>query len=266
MSSDEVGSFFDREELLAGSPAKRADAILFLIENRTALVVERSHREAQKLPSEEAARDRDLAFLEAFALGRRPAPRPTVQDLERFAADWAALVPANPRLQAALVRRMGERYRLQARSIPAIRSALGMDDPDVRKAYRRLYDAPLESSFASSATPLERARWRWASFARRLESLPPFWTAFALTLTETVGATILALPIALASIGPLPGLGIIVVLGLINVLTVAYMSEAVARSGPIRQGNAYIGRVVRDYLGNMGSIVLTGGVFVLCFL
>jgi len=161
---------------------------------------------------------------------------------------------------------MGARFRLQAASIPGIRSALGMDDPDVRKAYRRLYDAPLESLYVSRSTLAERARWRWASWSRWLESLPPFWTAFALTLTETVGATILALPIALASVGPLPGVAIIVVLGLINVLTIAFMAEAVARSGEIRQGNVYFGRIVRDYLGNAGSIVLSGSLFVLCFL
>jgi hypothetical protein len=51
------------------------------------------------------------------------------------------------------------------------------------------------------------------SLDRRLESLSPFWTAFSLTLTETAGAGILALPIALAGVGPLPGLFILLILG-----------------------------------------------------
>ena len=266
MDSEELGSFFSREAVLAGSPAKRADTILFLIENRTALLADRHGRRTQRLQSEVAERDRELVFLEAFALGREPSERPSVQDLERFAAEWADLVPDNARLRAAIAHRIGERFSLHARSIPGIRSALGLDDPDVRKAYRDLYDSSLERIFASTITRAERARWRWASFNRWLESLPPFWFAFSLTLTETVGATILALPIALATIGPLPGVAIIVLLGLINVLTIAYMSEAVARSGEIRRGNAYMGRFVGDFLGNTGSIVLSVALFVLCFL
>src|SRR3712207_3270977 len=109
-------------------------------------------------------------------------------------------------------------------------------------------------------------RWAWAGLAKWLENLPPFWTAYALTLTETVGATVLALPIAVAGIGPLAGVAILVVLGVLNVLTIACISEAVSRSGTIRYGSAFIGRVVNDYLGRAGSLVLTLGLFTLCFL
>jgi amino acid permease len=106
----------------------------------------------------------------------------------------------------------------------------------------------------------------WSALAARLESLPPFWTAYSLTLTEAVGATILALPIALAAIGPLPGVAILIVLGLVNVLTVTFLAEAISRSGTIRYGSAFFGRVVADYLGRGGSLVLTIGLFVLCVL
>src|SRR3712207_8486190 len=109
-------------------------------------------------------------------------------------------------------------------------------------------------------------RWAWAGLAKWLENLPPFWTAYALTLTETVGVTILALPIAVARIGPLAGVAIMAVLGAINVLTIAFISEAVSRSGAIRYGSGFIGKVVDDYLGRAGSLVLSLGIFVLCFL
>jgi len=79
-----------------------------------------------------------------------------------------------------------------------------------------------------------RLRWAWAALAAWLEDLPPFWRAYALTLTETVGATILALPIAVAAIGPLAGVAILIVLGIVNVLTIACMAEAVSRSGNLR--------------------------------
>ena len=41
MSSDPFGGLFDRDELLAGLPARRANALLFLIESRTAHLVAR---------------------------------------------------------------------------------------------------------------------------------------------------------------------------------------------------------------------------------
>jgi amino acid permease len=95
------------------------------------------------------------------------------------------------------------------------------------------------------------------AIAGRLESLPPFWTAFALTLTETVGVGILALPIALARVGPAAGLVLLVVLGLVNVLTIAAMAESITRTGSVRYGNAFFGRVVGEYLGGLGSLVST---------
>jgi amino acid permease len=100
----------------------------------------------------------------------------------------------------------------------------------------------------------------------RLESLPPFWTAFALTLTETVGVGILALPIALAGVGPLPGVAILAVLGIVNVLTIVAMAEAVARSGAIAADDAFLGRVVRSYLGRAAALILSVGLIVECVL
>ena len=70
MSGDPFEGLLDREELLEGLPAKRADALLFLIESRTASLVARSRRAMESFLTEEAAQERELAFLEAFALGR----------------------------------------------------------------------------------------------------------------------------------------------------------------------------------------------------
>src|ERR687888_711028 len=85
-----------RDEIRAGLPARRAYALLFLIETRTAHLAARSPQTIELLPTERSERERELAFLEAFALGRDPPLRPSIQDLERFAPDWARLVPANP--------------------------------------------------------------------------------------------------------------------------------------------------------------------------
>lgn len=266
-SDDEFGGLLDRESVLAGGvPARRANTALFLIENRTAHLMAQSRQAADSLLSQQAAEERELAFLEAFAVGDDPPLRPRVQDLERYAPQWASLVPANPRIQAAIAHRLGEKYEFVRESVPRMREALGLDDPAVQRSYQRLYGQPLEGIFAERAAPADRLRWAWAALAGWLENLPPFWTVYSLTLTETLGMTILALPIALAGIGPLAGVVLLAVLGLVNVLTIAFVSEAVARSGTIRYGSGFIGRVVNDYLGSTGSIILSLGIFVLCFL
>src|SRR5918998_1173671 len=265
-SDDPFDGLLDREAVLAGLPARRASTLLYLIESRTAHLVARSREAVELFLSEENAQRRKLAFLEAFALGSEPPLRPTIRDLERYAPQWAPLVPENPRVQAAVAHRLGEKYRFTYETAPGIRAALGLGDAAVQQAYQRLYGQPIESIFVARATPGERLRWAWAGLAKWLENLPPFWTAYSLTLTETVGVTILALPIAVAGIGPLAGAVLLAVLGVINVLTIAFLAEAVARSGAIRYGSGFLGKVVDDYLGRAGSLVLSWGISVICFL
>jgi amino acid permease/predicted transcriptional regulator len=266
MAPDDMDLFPDREELLAGRPTRRADTLLFLIESRTAHLVARSRRVMEQFGTEADHDERDLAFFEAFSQGLDPPLVPTIQDLERHSGQWAPLVPYSAQVRAAVAHRLGQKYRFTHQDAPGIRRALGLDDPQVRRAYRRLYRQPLQEIFASRVAPADRLRWAWAGVGARLERLSPFWTAYSLTLTETVGATILALPIALATIGPLPGVALLVVLGFVNIVTIACMAEAVTRSGATRHGSAYLGRLVGDYLGATGSLVLSVSVFVLCLL
>jgi amino acid permease/DNA-binding transcriptional ArsR family regulator len=266
MAPDEMNLFPDREELLAGLPARRADTLLFLIESRTAHLVAQSRRAMQRFATEEDEDESELEFFGAFSQGRDPPIVPAIQDLERHSGQWAPLVARNPQVRAAVAHRLGKKYRFTHRDTPGIRRALALDDPEVRRAYRRLYRQPLEEIFVSRVPPADRLRWAQAGVGARLERLPPFWTAYSLTLTETVGATILALPIALASIGPLGGVAVLVVLGLVNIVTIGCMAEAVTRSGAIRHEGAYLGGLVGDYLGATGSLVLSGSFFLLCLL
>src|SRR5262249_39592555 len=74
---------------------------------------------------------------------------------------------------------------------------------------------------------------------------------------ETVGAGILALPIAVATIGPIAGIVILVILGIVNQLTIAAMVESVSRNGNIRYSHSFLGRVVTEYLGRVGALYLT---------
>ncbi len=258
--------FLSREEILGGLPAKRAQTLLFLIENRVGLLAAKSKRAMALFFGEENAKEIETAFLEAFSTGRTPPEPPTVRDIERFATDWVRLIPENPRVRAALACQMSKKYVLTYRDIPKIRVSLGLDEEPVQEAFQRLYNRPLAAIYRMSPRLVDRLLWTFSRFTDRIDSLPPFWTAFSLTLTETVGAAVLALPIALAKVGPVVGGLLLIGFGLVNVVTIGLMSEAIVRSGTIRYGNAFLGQVLADYLGPVASIVLSSGLGLICFL
>jgi amino acid permease len=237
--------------------------LLFAIEGRTARLVDRSRRAMAPGVTERSAEERERAFLQALAEGRDLPLQPTIQDLERYAPAWASLVPPDPAMRAAVVHAMGERYTFTARAVPALRRALGLDEAAVEQAYSRLHGRPLATVFADQLPWRERLRWRRAAASRRLETLPPAWLAFALTLTEMVGGGVLALPIALAEIGPAGAVVVLVVLGLVNVATLAAVVEAVTRDGDIRYGSTYFGRLTRSLLGDAATAALTPALLVL---
>lgn len=254
MASDE-SALFSREALMGGLSARRATTLLFAIENRTAHLAARSPRAVPILLSEHAARQRERAFLGALAQGRDVPIRPTIQDLERYAPEWADLVPDDPGMRAGVAHLLGSKHAFTSEAVPRLRSALGLDTDAVRHAYEGLYGTPLPTIFAPRVRLADRLRWAASQLAGQLDALPAFWLAFVITLI--IGAVNLALPIAVAGVGALPGVALIVALGIINVVTITAMVEVVTRSGSIRYGNAFIGTVVADYLGSAGSAILS---------
>lgn len=254
MSSDEP-ALFSRDAVLGGWSARHATTVLFAIESRVAGLVASQQRAVPIVLSARAAKEREQAFLQALALGREASVRVAVQDLERYAPEWADLVPDDPGLRAGVAHLLGAKYRIPADAVPRLRSVLGLDSEAVRAAYRRRYGAALDEVFASRVGPADRLRWAASGLAGRLDRLPVFWLAFVLTLI--VGAVNLALPIAVAGVGALPGIAMIVVLGVFNLVTVVAMVEVVTRSGGIRYGGAFIGTVVADYLGGTASALLS---------
>jgi amino acid permease len=254
MASDDL---LGPDEVLGGLPARRAATLLFLIESRTAHLVAQTRETLELFLTEEMAKERERVFLDAFKLGQEPSHRPTIQDIERHAGLWASLVPPNPNLRAAVGHLLGQKYTLAVEAVPEIRAALGLDEDAVQQAYRRLYHMPLETLYTTRPTLIERLRWTWAALARWLESLPPFWTAFALTLTGTIGVSTLALPIAIAGVGLPVGLILLLGFGLISLSTLAALAEALARHGALRHQRIFLGRVVTDFLGRGGSLLLS---------
>jgi len=248
-------ALFSRDELAGGWSARHATTLLFAIESRTAHLLASAARPVPIVLSEHAGRQREYAFLKALAQGRDLPVRPTIQDIERNAPEWADLVPDDPAMRAGVAHLLGTKYLVPDATVPKLRAALGLDTDPVREAYRRLYGAPLDEVFAKRVRLSDRLRWLASRLAGRMDALPAFWMAFVVTLI--IGAVNLALPIAVAGVGALPGIVLILVLGLINMVTVAAMVEVVTRSGSIRHGNAFIGTVVADYLGGTASALLS---------
>ena len=260
------GDLPSRDEALGGFPAKRAATLLYLIENRSAQLADRRRRELQRFRSEDLERDRDLAFFQAFAEESRPPVEARIQQIDRYAPQWASIVPGSARGRAALAHAISEKYRFTRDDVAGLREVLHLEEPAVRSAFERMYGAPLDSIYAPRRSLGGALRWYGERLSRRLESLPPFWSAFALTLTETVGVGILALPIALAEVGPVAGIIFLAIFGLVNVLTIAAIAEAITRTASVRYGNAYFGRLVEEYLGRTGAVMMTGTLGAICFL
>ena len=251
-------TIISRDEVLGGlggRPIKQAATTLALIENRTAQEVAEAQVPAGYGLVETGESTGSQAYLEAIAMGRESLPPPTIQQIERFASDWAILVPKNPRIRATLAHLMSERYALSFADASGICEALGLDSEAVQSAYEKLYDAPIDSIYAPEVSFADRLRWGWTSLAKKLDALPPAWMAFMFTLI--IGGVTLAVPIAAASIGAIPSILLIIFFCVVSMVTIAAMAESVTRSGAIRYGNAFIGRVVGDYLGQASSVLIT---------
>jgi hypothetical protein len=264
--SGSADALFSREEVQGGLPARRAQTLLFLVESRTAHLVARSRQLLEPFVGERAERERDLAFVDAFRFGRAPPLRPTIQDLEHHAPTWAALVSENPQLRAAVAHLLGQKYVFARQDVPHIAAALGLDAPAVENAYERLYRQPLSAIYAPRLAASDRWRWSWATLSGWVIGLPPFWFAVAFTLALGIPQAMLAVPIAAAAVGPLPSIGLTLVAALVSCLTVTSVAEAAARSGVVRYGSAYTGRLAVDYLGVSGGVLFTVALFVLFLL
>ncbi|MGB8647524.1 MAG: hypothetical protein WCF84_19985 [Anaerolineae bacterium] len=250
-------SFFSRDELSDGFPGRRASTLLFAVESRTAHLVEQGRRAAALYLTPAAFAEREKAFLGALSQGRDVSTFISVQDLERYAPQWQPLLPdaGDANTRAGLARLIGQKYALVQEQVPNLRAALALDTPAVAQAYERLYGQPLSSLYTQSAGAGERVHWGWNALARRIDVLPPFWLAFALTLPGTVG--LLGMPIALAGVTPLTGILLLILFGLFNLFTVAALAEAVARTGTGRFGLGFLGQLVQEYLGHASSVLLS---------
>ncbi|HEX6235509.1 MAG TPA: aromatic amino acid transport family protein [Jiangellaceae bacterium] len=246
-----------RQQLLGGLGGRRASTLLFAIESRVAYLVQRAADAATPTICDNLVEARERGLLAALAAGREVPSRVRVQHLERFAGAIAHIIPDDASTRADLAHRLAAKYPAREADVPGLRAALKLGEPDVAAALDARYGLTPAQLWADRIGWGERMRWATARPAVRLDQLSPFWTSFGLTLTQTVGAGVLALPIALSGVGPLVGVALIVVLGAVNVITVAKIAESLTRTGPVRWGGAYLGQVVGRYLGTGARVVLS---------
>lgn len=128
---------FSPEELLGGLPAKRASTLIFALENRTAKLAAQSQQGMDIFGTENTDEDRESVFLESLAQGREPLFPISIQDLERYASQWAFLIPDNPGVRAAVAYLLEQKYEFNYQAVPNIRAALGLDKEAVQEHYKR---------------------------------------------------------------------------------------------------------------------------------
>ena len=247
--------FLTGDSLLNGLSTRRSTMLLFAIESRTARLMMLNRPLVATYVSQEAFQSQEEAFYEAIAGGRDLPLQPSIQDIERYALQWSALVPEDSSTRAGVANLLKQKYTFSRDTVPQLRAALGLESAEVSETYTRIYSQPVDSIYVPALTTPDRLHWLTSRAARALKSLPPFWVAFVLTLP--LGSGLLALPTSMARIGTLPALALLIVFGLFNIVTVAGLAETMARSGTMRYGLGFLGQLVSEYLGTFPSLVLT---------
>lgn len=253
----EPAEVVSREQLLGGLGGRRTSTLLFAIESRVAYLARRAADATTPAICDDLVEARERGLLAALAASREAPASVRVQDLERFAGALAYIVPADAATRADLARRLAAKYPARESDVRGLRAALGLGDVDVAEALKIRHGLSPAQLWADRIGWRQRVGWAQARFVARLDRLSPFWTSFGLTLTQTVGAGVLALPIALSGVGALAGVVLIVLLGTVNVVTVAKIAESLTRTGPVRWGGEYLGQVVGRYLGSAARMVVS---------
>jgi hypothetical protein len=247
-------SGLSREEVLAGLPARRAHTLIYLIERAAARLGADREVRAMALLGERSAENRELDWVEAFALGREPPVKPSIQQIEASAGRWVSLVPDSPQIRAAVAITLGGRYGLSRRLVPGIRAALGLDTEPVARAFEDQAGHPIATLW-SRPGPFELARWIAGAPGRWLERTSPFRASAALTFLLSMGQTVVIVPLAVATVGPAAGAASIAVIGLLALAATGAIAEAATRSGEIRYRGGFFGRLVISALGaKAGSV------------
>ena len=201
------------------------------------------------LAGERTAEARELESIEHSRWGasRRNSPRSRRSSSPLTA--WAPLVPKAASIRGGNGLLIDERYDLDRDLLPRTTAALGPRRPARRRGLRaadgqpdRRRSGPASGrSSGSAGRPRPPGRW--------LEQTTPFRAAAALTFLLSMGQTVVVVPIAVATVGPLAAAVSIFVIGLLAISATAAVAEAATRSGEVRFRGGFFGRLVIGGLG-----------------
>ena len=157
---------FSREEILSGGlRGRRATFMLSLVEGRTAYLMAQVRwaidillTSEDKTAQQSNQQARDMLYHRYQHYHRGAAL--TIDDLERYAPQWATLIPLDPKIRVAVARLLVRKYNPVYEAIPAIREALGLDTAAVQQAYQSRHKAFLSTLFTAvdqqQAPPLKK--------------------------------------------------------------------------------------------------------------
>jgi hypothetical protein len=173
-----------------------------------------------------------------LATGAGEARPPQLVDLERHLGAWAKLVPGEAAARRELAVLLAARHPKGLADAAGVRGAVGVEG-------------------AARAGLVVRLRLRAAAAGRRAEAIPTVWLVALLTVGICFPAAVLGLPTAAATIGALPALAVLAVVGTLMTLSMAAEAEAIVRSRPFRAGGMFLGKLTDDFLGTHASAVAT---------
>ena len=127
------------------------------IERRTAHVAIKIRQALAAFLSSEADTVQAMTHAEALAAEQERGYRPSLWEIERYAAAWRDLVPEDAAGRAQLAAALAERHPFRPPDVPAVAAALRLDDPAVQAAYLDHFGQPLEERYAAQ-TRLHDAR------------------------------------------------------------------------------------------------------------
>jgi hypothetical protein len=93
--------------------------------------------------------------------------------------------------------------------------------------------------------------------ATGLTARSPALATFGVLASTIIGGGLLALPVALARFGPLGAATVLLVIGLVNMVTIASIAGAAARSSAVTTGRGRLATVTAEHLGPVGAQAAT---------
>ena len=137
---------FSGEEILSGGlQGSQAMRLLSSIENQTAYLMAQVGEAINILLNTDTSPRLGSGYFQQLL--QQATESITIHDLERYAPQWATLIAADPKVQAAVGHLLAQKYRFSYEAVPAIRQALSLDSQAVKQAYESQYHQPLATLF-----------------------------------------------------------------------------------------------------------------------